>query len=47
MELIFWLTMLGGWFIVVIKGLGWIGRALDSYLDRWFIRVETNGEGDV
>ena len=46
-ELIFWLTILGLWFTVVIKGLGWIERAFDNYLDRWFVRVETNREGDV
>ena len=47
MELIFWLAVLGVWLIVVIKGLCWIERAFDNYLDRWFIRFETNGEGDI
>ena len=47
MELIFWSTMLGLWFIVVINGLGWIERAFDNYLDRWLVKAETNGEGDI
>ena len=47
MEFVFWLTVLVLWFIIVIKGLVWIERALNNCLDRWFVRVETNDEGDV
>jgi hypothetical protein len=47
LELIFWLTILGLWITVVIKGLAWFERTLDSYLDRWFVGIETNYEGDV
>jgi hypothetical protein len=46
-ELIFWLTVLGVWLTVVIKGLAWFERCIDNYLDRWFARQETNDEGDI
>lgn len=47
LELIFWLLVLGAWFTVVVKGLAWIEANIDHYLDRFFVRNETNGEGDI